>query len=380
MSSDASWNLALSILLAGALGLILLSIRYDLAIKALALRILARLAMKTETIQSFEGYAPYRRLRTENKLYRPLLLNLETSEGSGQACHPDVAYIPEGFGEEKWTYWMACTPYPYGENYFENPEIFVSHDGVNWAVPRGTANPLVPSPQTRGDHNSDPDILFHEGELWLFYRETIKSKTPNENRIYVMKGGDGVRWSAPLEILSDTTGTELLSPAVVYDGREFLMWTVEIQNGEFKIMRRCSQNGIRWSAPTSASLTGLQPPRHVWHIDVIQDDERLSALLVSCEGVRGSKSRIHYAYSEDQGLGWSIGDFLFEQVYEFEADIQYRGSLRKREDRPKEYDLWYSAASSKRVFSIAYLRLRREQNQLLPQQSNTEPDRVPVKL
>src|SRR4051812_5604669 len=31
-------------------------------------------------------------------LHRPIVLNIVTYEGTGQACHPDVLYIPEGFG------------------------------------------------------------------------------------------------------------------------------------------------------------------------------------------------------------------------------------------------------------------------------------------
>src|SRR3954467_2218294 len=40
-------------------------------------------------------------------LHRPVLLNLETYEGTGQGCHPDVLYIAEGFGAGRWRYWMA---------------------------------------------------------------------------------------------------------------------------------------------------------------------------------------------------------------------------------------------------------------------------------
>lgn len=367
----------LSILLVGALGFITLSFRYDLTSKAVLYKILARFGKARECFRPAETYAPYRRLRNvSNGAHRPLLLNLETSEGSGQACHPDVAYIPEGFGEKKWTYWMACTPYPYKNAYFENPELFVSHDGINWAVPPGLTNPLVPSLKTLGDHNSDPDILFHKGELWLFYRETVRSKIPNENKICLMKSADGVRWSVPLEVLSENNGSELLSPTVVYDGSQFLMWTVEILNGEFKIMRRYSQDGVKWGAPLRGSMTGLHAPRHVWHIDVIQDYERLSAVLVSCVGLGGSESRIHYAYSEDQGLSWSTDGFMFERTYEFEADVQYRGCLGKREEQPWAYDLWYSAGSTRRMFSIAYVRLNRERNRLLPWQMSAERSRA----
>jgi hypothetical protein len=268
---------------------------------------------------------------------------------------------------------MACTPYPHRNPRFENPEIFVSFDGINWAVPFGLKNPLAPAPVSTEDHNSDPDILFYLEHLWLFYRQTIRSKTPNENRLFLMKSTDGVRWSAPVEVLRDKTGRELLSPAVIHDGRQFLMWTVEVCDEEFAIVRRSSLNGVEWSAPQLCKLTGLEMPRHAWHIDVIQESARLSAVLVSCVGKGGSKSRIHYACSEDQGRSWSTEGFLFDQAYEFEAEVQYRGSLLSRKGHPGVYDLWYSAGSSRFLFSIAHVRLTRDHNQMFPYQLKAEP-------
>jgi len=359
----------LSVLLACALLFIALSFRYDLTSRAVLFKILSRFGIHPELFRPSEFATPYQRLKNGSEVsHRPVLLNLETSDGSGQVTHPDVAYIPEGFGQSKWTYWMACTPYPHRNAQFENPEMFVSFDGINWAVPSGLKNPLVPSPVITGDHNSDPDILFHLDYLWLFYRQTIRSKTPNENRLFHLKSRDGVRWSDPVEILFDKTGRELLSPAVIHDGRQFLMWTVEICGTEFKIVRRNSPNGVEWSAPVVCKLTGLEIPRHAWHIDVIRESERLSAALVSCVGKGGAKSRIHYAFSEDQGLSWAIEGFMFDQIHEFEAAAQYRGSMLRREDQPATYDLWYSAECSRQLCSIAYLRLTRDRNRLLPSQ------------
>jgi hypothetical protein len=364
----------LSVLLACALFFIALSFRYDLTSRAVLFKILSRLGIQPERFRPRELTIPYQRLKNGSAaLHRPVLLNLETADGSGQVTHPDVAYISEGFGKSKWTYWMACTPYPQRNPRFENPEIFVSFDGINWAVPFGLKNPLVPSPVITGDHNSDPDLLFYLDHLWLFYRQTIRSKTPNENRLFLLKTRDGVRWSDPVEVLCDKTGRELLSPAVIHDGRHFLMWTVEICDAEFMIVRRSSPNGVEWSAPVIGELIGLETPRHPWHIDVIQESGRLSAALVSCVGRGGSKSRIHYAYSEDQGLSWATEGFLFDQIYEFEAEVQYRGSLLQREGQHGAYDLWYSAACSRQLCTIAYVQLTRDHNRLFPSPLKAAP-------
>lgn len=361
-------TLFLSASLACALVFIALSFRYGLTAQAVAFKILSRLGIHSERFRPAEVSALY--AQHKSGPHRPLLINLETSDGSGQVTHPDVAYISEGFGEGNWTYWMACTPYPDRNAHFENPELFVSYDGIHWALPSGLTNPLVPSPETCGDHHSDPDLLFHSGCLWLFYRQTLRSKTPTENRIFLMKTSDGVRWSVPRLLFSDSTGRELLSPAVIYTEGFFFMWTVEICGEEFTIVRRKSRDGFDWSAPELCKLSGLSAPRHAWHIDVLQEGARLSALLVSSVGKGGKDSRLHYAYSEDRGLTWTTEGFLFEKVYEFEAGAQYRASLLPREGCRGEYDLWYSAGSSRLLFSIAYVRLVREGSRLFPLQIN----------
>ncbi len=353
------------LLLACTLSFIALSFRYNLNARTLLFKLLSRIGFTLEYLRPAEDRGPYKKLAlVHHNVHRPVLLNLETSDGSGQACHPDVAYIPAGFGTERWTYWMVCTPYPNRDAQFENPELFASFDGVNWIIPAGVINPIVP-PLKLPDHNSDPDVLSHNRELWLFYRQTIRSRTPAVNTICVKKSADGMRWSEAREILRENTGAGLFSPAVVHDGSVFRMWTIEIQDGEFRIMQRSSRDGFEWTLPQRCEVAGLKGPRHVWHIDVIEDSSRLSAALVSCVDAGGSKSRLHYAYSDDHGHSWTIEDFLFEQVYEFEASAQYRGTLRKREE-PFEYDLWYSAACSKQMLSIAYVRLIREKDRLVP--------------
>lgn len=359
----------LGFLLFALCGFIFVLIYFELTPQSAVMKIAGRLPASPLRLLPVRRDAPYRRVPgtfDTVRLHHPILLNLSTSDGSGQACHPDVVHIPEGFGEKKWTYWMVCTPYPYADIAYENPEIFVSYDGLHWAVPDGMHNPLAQKPQNSVDHNSDPDIVFHENKLWLFYRETLRSRSPAENRIYLRQSADGVSWSSPVEVLREDTGTHLLSPAVLHDGRCFWMWTVELHQKELTLMRRRSTDGIHWpETPERATLRGLEQGRKPWHIDVVQDENRFSAILVSCVQFGGSGSRIHYVYSED-GLTWNANSFLLQQAYEFESNLQYRATLHKTHGLFREYELWYSAASSTELFSIAYVRLMRSGNELFP--------------
>jgi hypothetical protein len=309
--------------------------------------------------------APYRRLADRIPKHHPTLVNLQTSEGSGQACHPDVVYIRDGFGSGRWPYWMACTPYAYGDFVRENPELFASHDGIHWTVPDGVENPVVPTPPGSWDHNSDPDMLFLGGKLWLYYRETRRTAGQPENRIYLMTSVDGVRWSPAVEVLA-VGGDEalLMSPAVVHDDEMFHMWTVEREAKRFKLVRRQSEDGLSWSAPLECTVVGLTD-REPWHLDVIRDEGRLSALLVSLK--EPTDWRLHYAYSLDDGKTWDAQGYLFEPAYEFEEGFQYRASLLKMRDAsPSTYQVWYSAANRRQMFSIAYQVMVREGRTLKP--------------
>src|SRR5690625_2606772 len=68
---------------------------------------------------------------TEPAPHYPTVLDIPTYHGTGSNCHPDVLRIPEGFGPQGFTYWMAMTPMG---TFYENPSIVAGFDGLNWEV------------------------------------------------------------------------------------------------------------------------------------------------------------------------------------------------------------------------------------------------------
>jgi len=353
------------ILLVGCLASFLrFLVRGDLSPRIAIEKIKNRLSKAPPALLPSFGDAPYRRLTDRPPQHHPTLLNLQTSEGTGQACHPDVTYIPNGFGAGRWPYWMVCTPYAYGHFAHENPEIFVSHDGVSWIIPDGVTNPLIPSPRGAWDYNSDPDMFFLNGKLWLYYRETRQTPGSLETRIYLTTSGDGVHWSSPFEVLF-ARGDEalLMSPAVIHQEGTFHMWTVDRVANEIQVMRRESPDGRKWYAPVQCTLIGLQG-REPWHLDVIREEDRLSALLVSLK--TPPDWRLHYAYSLDEGITWNVDGFLLEPAYEFEEASQYRATLLKTGSNPHTYRIWYSAGNRRQMFSIAHQAMSRANGKLEP--------------
>jgi hypothetical protein len=373
--------LILLLAMAGCLaGFLFLLVRHDLSPRIAIEKIRNRFAKQLPAQFPGFGDAPYRRLTNQPAPHRPVLLNLQTSEGTGQAVHPDVTYVPEGLGTGRWRYWMVCTPYPYGNFLHENPEIFASHDGIHWTIPDGVKNPLIPKPAGMQDYNSDPDMLFLNGKLWLYYRETRRTSESWETRIWLTRSGDGAQWGAPVEVLADRGDEALLmSPAVIHEDRMFRMWTVERIEGKLQVLRRDSADGVSWDQPFPCSVVGLSE-REPWHLDVIREENRLSALFVSVKA--GGNWRLHYANSLDEGNTWNVEPFLLEPAYEFEEAFHYRATMLKTGSSPHRYQIWYSASNRRLMHSIAYLEMTRQNSNLepAPQSAHEELALAPAPL
>ena len=312
-------------------------------------------------------HSPYKKIR-KNVEHCPLLLNLPTSENSGEAAHPDVLYVPEGWGKGNWFYLMSATPYPMGTDYFENPEFYVSYDGLRWTTPTGGRNPLVRVPIESGrgnlkkEYHSDPSLLLNQGLLRLYYRWTgVFLDKQIENRLCVLSTRDGVEWSEPSVILNETKsafdGRKFLSPSVLFLNEEYVMWTVEYEEGKRFVVRRTSLDGLQWSTPSKTRLQADYALPEPWHLDVAQDGERL-LLLLTTAGNRGEEAELHSGYSDDLGCSWKIMKRLIEPGYFFEEKRVYRSSLVPQNGGVS--GLYYSTMSANGTWNIAYLLVSRE--------------------
>ncbi|NIM51265.1 MAG: hypothetical protein GTN78_04055, partial [Gemmatimonadales bacterium] len=218
------------------------------------------------------------------------LADIPTYDGSGQTVHPDVVYLPDGFGPDGQTHWLGITPYPGGDAHFENPSVYASMNALYMDAPRGLENPLVipdtmeedlksasppPFPDEAGQrlaqtdrsgyvgHFSDPDIVWNDG-LYLYYRYSTDS-----DFLFRISSRDGVEWSQA-ELVLRGPYASLLSPAVVVEN-DWQMWSVDARDGGCRatmttVSHRRSQDGVRWSDATSVELS--LPGHVVWHLDV----------------------------------------------------------------------------------------------------------------
>ena len=211
---------------------------------------------------------------TTTGLGAPVPVDFETYDNSHQVVHPSVVSFPAGWHGER--YWLALTPYPNSDSRVENPSIFGSATGDNWATPAGVRNPLM---QTSRGYLSDPELAFDPSanELRLYYREVVETHRRHErpkheaDNLYMTRSADGVHWSDPLPLTSDR-GRFVVSPTVARRAAgDWKMWSVDAghsgcQARQTTLLLRNSEDGILWSAPTPVSFA--QPGYLPWHIDV----------------------------------------------------------------------------------------------------------------
>ena len=173
--------------------------------------------------------------------HEPVQMNLPTYDGSGQTTHPDVVYVPGGFGTGNWSYWMVATPYTFDNYAVENPSLYVSNDGTHWVVPNGVTNPIVPV-SDNSYFNADPDMLYYQGQLWLFYKQN--SMDPFVYRVNLTRSSDGIHWSMPVTVLktdrTEPLGDTITSPAISVNEQGFTMWYVIHSTNTSGIFKRNS--------------------------------------------------------------------------------------------------------------------------------------------
>jgi hypothetical protein len=273
-------------------------------------------------------------------------LTTPTYDGSGQAVHPDVVYIPGGWNG--YAYWMAMTPYPNNQDQYENPSILASIDGLTWVEP-ADINPLVDPPS--GGHNSDPDMLLVDGTLMLYYVElTGEEPGTDYSNIRVLTSTNGTAWNGPTTVISIPLAFNdyVLSPAVLYENNTFYMWYVRgacaAQGSQMYL--RTSTDGINWDDNESAQEVSLAHDGYVvWHSDIQWDGSKYAMLYAAYpSGSNCAYTNLYYAQSTDV-VNWTANTtpVLTPAPSGWDNTDIYRSTFLANGDSLR---IWYSAESN----------------------------------
>ncbi|HPT71110.1 MAG TPA: hypothetical protein PLE74_02380 [Candidatus Cloacimonadota bacterium] len=202
-----------------------------------------------------------------NKAYP---LNTPTYDGSGQSIHPDILLLPTNVYSTCGKFILALTPYPGGNNQFENPSLLTSSNGIEFTIPDHVINPLVPTPAH--GHNDDPDILFNQmnHQYYYYYLETCK---PDSQNFVLLTSSDLGNWNKNVIIHYDLHNDPdfVVSPSVIIDQND--IWHLIYVNniGSNRIESMNSTNGVQWDENSKIILNLGEPLNfRPWHIDVFQ--------------------------------------------------------------------------------------------------------------
>jgi hypothetical protein len=207
----------------------------------------------------------------------PRLIPFATYDGSGQAVHPDVVHVDAVPGGP---FWLALTPYPLSDEKLENPSVYRSQDGFVWSEPAPGVNPVVPRPLF--DHNSDPDLTWHDGTFRLVYLETQRREyRPDSSSFHLLRcvrSRDGVNWSEPETALRwDLDRDPLyLSPTLVQGPAGGRVYLVDGPGRRIVWFPwPLSDDRAEPAGTLDPGLPGVRP----WHLDVFPVPGGWAALL-----------------------------------------------------------------------------------------------------
>ena len=191
-----------------------------------------------------------------NRPSLPGVLRLPTYDGSGQACHPTISVF------QGKTY-MACTPYPYGRDPYENPSLYIRDPNSTRWKPVHSVYPLV-RPQKPGyEHYSDPCLFQRDGRLILLYRKRERRPEGTVEILYTVSSADGTKWDPPRFLAEGSVDDRLISPAAAGSA----LFCVEYYGGASQIVRYAFDSLDRLGEKTPCSISGLDQDFFVWHMD-----------------------------------------------------------------------------------------------------------------
>lgn len=281
-------------------------------------------------------------------------------EGNDEIVHPDVVDAgPGGWNGYRW--WLAATPYPDSNNFHENPCIWASHDRLTWVVPPGGSNPVEPAPGLEGQgYNSDPDIVLHDGTMYLFWRTFFGSEY-----IRLRTSPDGITWTAKQNlIVNNVAESRPCSPAVVRDADgTWRMWCIDILlNGDGlggMVMFTADDPEGPWSAAVDCDL--LAPTgKELWHLDVHAREGVYHALvMVTNVNASGAGGQLYAATSTD-GETWErdAAPLLIGRPGQWDPNI-YRATWLQRGPLSNLWDIWYSALAGPQGWAVGHTTIAR---------------------
>ena len=276
----------------------------------------------------------------ENNHNAAYKLKLISAYGDNQGYHPKVLNFKEKWNGYK--YWMIFSPFPYGDEKYENPNLLASNDMINWEEPKGFKNPVEDIPKDfKADlnYNSDPHIVYIEEtdtmELYWRYVNDENDKVI----LYRKTTKDGVHWSDKEEILTATRSKkDYISPAIIHEDGKYKMWFVD-RNRVLKYIE--SKDGYKYSDERVIELNYPLPKMTTWHLDVIKTEKGYEMIVVAYKNWKDRNGMNLYYFQSKDNVNYSEGIIILRpSTLSWDNRGIYRSSFIYEDGK---YYVFYSA-------------------------------------
>jgi hypothetical protein len=184
------------------------------------------------------------------------IVPLTTYDGSGQNIHPST--VDTGVaGWNGYRYWMANTPYPYGNGLYERPSLWASNDGLNWEIPAGLTNPAI------DDVWADTELYFEAGTMYMTVIQNGK--------LLMSKSTDAVTWSALSTVYDGGTSYFPVSPSMIKIGTDYFIYWVDNKTPTDRRIRRITSATPDGTYGTLEEITLTKPTGiQWWHMGIME--------------------------------------------------------------------------------------------------------------
>lgn len=221
--------------------------------------------------------------------------------------HTGVCFIPGGYNG--YTYFLTCTPFPRGNDKYENPMFYYANPRQDGKPPVSftpfAGNPLQDTPET--GYNADTDIIFVDNNIYVTTRpyDGRHLTWVNVQKCTIVNGE--FTFSEPITLYTNEQEpynygfpsdyfTTTISPSVVKYGNKirFYQLATNSYNDLSPVRGLIIMEGNDLETPNSFSLLkygsifgvdNLEP----WHFSVFHYDGKLYA-VVSCVNLEYSES------------------------------------------------------------------------------------------
>lgn len=233
-------------------------------------------------------------------------LNLVNSDSYIESYYPNNAYHPKliDLGKEwnGYRFWLSYTPYPKGNDYYENPQIVGTNDLINYSEVKYTEPPLA-NYKKSVRYNSDSHLVYNEelDRLELFWRYT--DYDTDYMALYMRYSYDGDNWSDKLVYFEtyEKEKYDMVSPAIIRDDGAYKVWYI----GHYQLCYRELRNGV-WSDPVQTDLS-FEDGAYIWHADIIKTNRGYELLGCATTDKKDRKHMNLYFSASEDGLSWETG-------------------------------------------------------------------------